>query len=116
MLQGAMCGTEGSSSWFGLFIWQPPIEAREDGGVQSYCEIARTHERFTGVSARIAHVLCSFPISGLSGLAARGRRGLSRTGYEQRLLGLPTSCARRSQTEALPPGGVGWGGVRICRS
>ena len=110
MLQGAMCGTEGSSSWFGLFIWQPPIEAREDGGVQSYCKIARACERFTA-----GHVLFKFP-TGTSALAARGRRGLSRTGYQQRLLGLPTSCAQRSRTEALPPGGVGWGGVRICRS
>ena len=33
--------------FFGLLNWQPPIEAREDGGVQSYCKIARACERFT---------------------------------------------------------------------
>eukprot|EP00964_Phaeocystis_antarctica_P068837 scaffold41742_cov98-Phaeocystis_antarctica.AAC.1 len=75
----------------------PPIETREDGGVQSYCKIARACERFTA-----GHVLFKFP-TGTSALAARGRRGLSRTGYQQRLLGLPTSCARPSRTEALPP-------------
>ena len=63
MLQGAMCGTEGSSSWFGLFIWQPPIEAREDGGVQSYCEIARARERFTAGQCIHPSLLCIFPIS-----------------------------------------------------
>jgi len=54
MSQGAMCGTYGDSSWFGQLIWQPPIEAREDGGVQSYCEIARARERFT-VGQRTHH-------------------------------------------------------------
>ena len=105
MLQGAMCGTEGGSSWFGLFIWQPPIEAREDGGVQSYCEIARARERFiAGQRTHRSRSVCirQFP-TGTSALAARGRRGLSRTRYQQRLLGLPTSCARPSRTEALPP-------------